>query len=65
MDQGTQQARIGRRDFVRLTGGLIATGAVTGTASADPNEDRPQPRANAGRTASTTASGPKDNVQIR
>lgn len=54
-----------RRDFVRLTGGIVAAGAITGTASADSSDDWPQPRANAARTALITASGPKDDVQTR
>lgn len=54
-----------RRDFLRLTGGAVATSALIGTASADPSEDWPQPRANAARTASTAASGPKDTAQTR
>lgn len=65
MHQAIRFEGIGRRDFVRLTGSLIAAGGFTGTASADPSDDWPQPRANAGRTASITASGPKDDVQIR
>lgn len=65
MRQAIQFEEIGRRDFVRLTGGLIVAGTVTGTASADPSDDWPQPRANAGRTASTVTSGPKDDAQTR
>lgn len=56
---------IGRRDFVRLTGGIIAAGAITGTASAAPNSDWPQPRADASRTATTDANGPKDDGGTR
>lgn len=56
---------IGRRDFVRLTGGILAAGAVTGTASAALNSEWPQPRADAGRTATTAASGPKDDAGTR
>lgn len=60
-----QLDEIGRRDFVRLTGGIIAAGVVTGTASAAPNSDWPQPRADAGRTATTNANGPKDDAGTR
>ena len=65
MCQEVPFSRIDRRDFIRLTGGAVAASAFIGTASADPSDDWPQPRANAARTASTGASGPKDTAQTR
>ncbi|WP_238532893.1 outer membrane protein assembly factor BamB family protein [Halalkalicoccus jeotgali] len=65
MGQELPVSKIDRRDFLRLSGGAVAASAFIGTASADPSADWPQPRANAARTASTAASGPKDTVQTR
>ncbi|MDL5363882.1 PQQ-binding-like beta-propeller repeat protein [Halalkalicoccus sp. NIPERK01] len=65
MRQSVGVDEIGRRNFIQLTGGIIAAGAFTGTVSGAPNNNWPQPRADAGRTASTAASGPKDDVRTR